>query len=202
MLTADINRGYRRGTDVLDATPGVTLLAAGSTDDAPAVPGEARLYLTNAGNFLAHPELAAEVFGPASLIVRVRDEDELRAVVDGLEGQLTATIHLGTTDERLATELLGRLESVAGRLIVNGWPTGVDVGHAMVHGGPYPATSAPATTSVGTRAIERFLRPVVYQDVPPHLLPDELRPDNPAGVPRMVDGVHDNAVSREGNGSR
>ena len=189
MLTAGIQRAFRSGAETLAATPGVSSVAGGSSDDSLAAPGVAQLYVTSGATFLAEPALADEVFGPTSLIVRVRDEAELGRIVDGLEGQLTATVHLGEADHRLAGELLDRLELVAGRIIVNGWPTGVDVGHAMVHGGPFPATSAPATTSVGTRAIERFLRPVVYQDVPVALLAPELRPDNPDDVPRLVDGV-------------
>ncbi len=179
MLTAGIQSAFRSGAETLATTAGVNKVAGGSVDDSLAAPGVAQLYVTTGATFLAEPGLAEEVFGPASLIVRVRDEAELRQIVDGLEGQLTAAVHLGEADHRLAGELLDRLELVAGRIIVNGWPTGVDVGHAMVHGGPFPATSAPATTSVGTRAIERFLRPVVYQDVPGALLAPELRPDNP-----------------------
>ena len=119
--------------------------------------------------------------------VRRRDNSSSRSS-EGLEGQLTATVHLTETDHDLAAELHRRvLELKAGRVVVNGWPTGVEVGYAMVHGGPFPATSAPASTSVGTRAIERFLRPVVYQDVPEALLPPELRTDE--DVPRLVDGV-------------
>jgi NADP-dependent aldehyde dehydrogenase len=189
MLTGGIQDSFRRGTETRGAKSGVTQLAVGSADDSLASPGVAQLYITSGQVFLAEPRLADEIFGPTSLIVRVRDQAELGAIVDGLEGQLTAAVHLGESDAALGEALVGRLELVAGRIVANGWPTGVDVGHAMVHGGPYPATSAPATTSVGTRAIERFLRPVVYQDVPAELLPPELRPDNPDGVPRLVDGV-------------
>ena len=188
MLTAGIQGAFRRSTEALATISGVSRLAAGSADAAVAVPGVAQLYVATGKAFLAEPRLADEVFGPVSLIVRVRDEAELGAIVDGLEGQLAVAVHLADADRPLAQELLARAELVAGRIVVNGWPTGVDVGHAMVHGGPYPATSAPATTSVGTRAIERFLRPVVYQDCPVELLPAELRPDNPEGVPRLVDG--------------
>jgi NADP-dependent aldehyde dehydrogenase len=129
-----------------------------------------------------------EVFGPASLIVRCRDEGELIAVVTSLEGQLTATLHLADEDQALAARLLPLLELKAGRLIANGWPTGVEVSHAMVHGGPFPATSDGRSTSVGTLAIERFLRPVCYQDVPAPLLPPELSDDAPP-VPRRIDGA-------------
>ena len=156
-------------------------------DGVAGLPGLPRLFVTDGDTFLASPGLAGEVFGPTSLVVRVRDLDQLRQIVAGLEGQLTATVHLDEADHDLAAELLGELELAAGRLVVNGWPTGVEVGYAMVHGGPFPATSAPASTSVGTRAIERFLRPVVYQDVPEALLPPELR--TAEDVPRLVDGV-------------
>ena len=189
MLTGGIQDSFRRGTETLSAHSGVTQLAAGSADDSVASPGVAQLYVTTGQTFLAEPRLADEIFGPTSLIVRVRDQNELGEIVAGLEGQLTAAVHLGETDTALVADLLDRLELVAGRIIANGWPTGVDVGHAMVHGGPYPATSAPATTSVGSRAIERFLRPVAYQDVPAGFLPPELRQDNPDGVPRLVDGA-------------
>ncbi len=189
MLTAGIQSSFHSGAETLAATSGVNSVAAGSSDDSLAVPGVAQLYVTTGASFLSEPTLADEIFGPTSLIVRVEDEAELSRIVDGLEGQLTAAVHLSEADHRLAGELLDRLELVAGRIVVNAWPTGVDVGHAMVHGGPFPATSAPATTSVGTRAIERFLRPVVYQGVPAALLAPELRPDNPDDVPRLVDGV-------------
>lgn len=128
------------------------------------------------------------MFGPASVIVRVDDAALLSRIVDHLEGQLTATVHAAPSDYPVARPLVDKLELLAGRVLFNGWPTGVEVGHAVIHGGPFPATSAPATTSVGSRAIERFLRPVAYQNVPEELLPVELRTDNPLGIWRRVDG--------------
>jgi alpha-ketoglutaric semialdehyde dehydrogenase len=187
MLTRGIAGAFDHGVAAVAETPGVQTVVTGTNADDLAVPGVAHLFVTDGDTFLSTPELADEVFGPASLEVRVRDVDQLRRIVDGLEGQLTASVHLTEADQALAGELLDELELVAGRVIVNGWPTGVEVGYAMVHGGPFPATSAPASTSVGTRAIERFLRPVVYQDVPEALLPPELRTS--ADVPRLVDGV-------------
>ena len=189
MLTAGMADALQSGAGAIAATPGVTTLGTGKPDDSLAYPGLPQLFVTDGDTFLASPDLAGEVFGPTSLVVRVRDTEQLQQIVDGLEGQLTASVHLTEADHDLAAELLDDLELVAGRVIVNGWPTGVEVGHAMVHGGPFPATSAPATTSVGTRAIERFLRPVVYQDVPEALLPPELRNDNADATPRLVDGV-------------
>ncbi len=187
MLTSGIAGALDRGADAMAATAGVDTVGQGTVDPELAFPGLPRLFVTDGDTFLTTPALAGEVFGPTSLVVRVRDVDQLRQIVGGLEGQLTATVHLAESDHDLAAELIGELELVAGRILVNGWPTGVEVGHAMVHGGPFPATSAPATTSVGTRAIERFLRPVVYQDVPEDLLPPELH--RAADVPALVDGV-------------
>jgi NADP-dependent aldehyde dehydrogenase len=132
--------------------------------------------------------LAEEIFGAAGLIVRCPDAAALHAVLEGLEGQLTATLHLDAPDHALARALLPLLERKIGRILANGWPTGVEVCHAMVHGGPYPATSDSRSTSVGGKAIERFLRPVCYQDLPAALLPAALADENPYRLPRLVDG--------------
>jgi NADP-dependent aldehyde dehydrogenase len=112
----------------------------------------------------------------------------LARLIQGLEGQLTITVHMTEDDEALFTALLPVLETKAGRILINGWPTGVEVCHAMVHGGPFPATSDSRTTSVGTLAIRRFLRPVCYQNVAEALLPDALRDANPLGLWRRLDG--------------
>jgi NADP-dependent aldehyde dehydrogenase len=130
--------------------------------------------------------LLEEVFGASSLIVRCADLGELARVIESLEGQLTATLHMDEADHAEAAKLIPILEKKVGRILANGWPTGVEVAHAMVHGGPYPATTDGRSTSVGTLAIERFLRPVCYQALPAALLPPELR--DGAGVPRLVDG--------------
>jgi 2,5-dioxopentanoate dehydrogenase len=150
----------------------------------------AALFEVQAQQFIIDPALAEEVFGPSSLIIRCRDSAELEQVLNHLQGQLTATLHLETSDHPAAARLLPLLERKVGRILVNGWPTGVEVCHAMVHGGPYPATSDSRVTSVGTRAIERFLRPVCYQDVPQMLLPPELRDDAPSRLRRLVDGQY------------
>ncbi|MPZ85193.1 MAG: hypothetical protein GEV28_34330 [Actinophytocola sp.] len=178
MLTAGIRQSY---------ADGVARLAVGATDGAIAECGRVGLYVTDGETFLADPTLQEEIFGATSLVVRVRDLAELDRILDSLEGQLTATVHAATADHPAAAALLPRLELLAGRVLF-GWPTGVEVGHAVVHDGPFPATSAPSTTSVGTRAIERFLRPVSYQNVPDALLPEELRDGNPLAVPRLRDG--------------
>jgi len=121
-------------------------------------------------------------------MVRCRDEAELLAVAAHVEGQLTATVHATAADGTLAASLLPLLERKAGRILFNGFPTGVEVSHAMVHGGPFPSTSDSRSSSVGAAAIERFLRPVCYQDVPADLLPEALSDANPRGLARIVDG--------------
>ncbi|GAA2261826.1 aldehyde dehydrogenase (NADP(+)) [Glycomyces scopariae] len=169
MLTDGIRAAYEAGRDRLAAVPGVELLARGTGEPAPA------LYRADAAAFLAEPALRDEVFGATSLIVTAADEAETHRLVDVLEGQLTATLHTGPGDLGEAARLLPRLELLAGRIVHGGWPTGVEVGPATVHGGPFPATSDARTTSVGTLAIDRFLRPVAYQDLPDDLLPRELK---------------------------
>ena len=174
MLSEGITDAYRRGVEALAAHGDVRTIARGRAGK-----GErqypAALFSTNATCFLADSALGDEVFGATSLVVRCRDEGELSAVLAALEGQLTATLHMTETDSSLAARMIPVLELKAGRILVNGWPTGVEVAHAMVHGGPFPATSDGRSTSVGTLAIDRFLRPVCYQNVPEALLAPELR---------------------------
>ncbi|SDD64863.1 NADP-dependent aldehyde dehydrogenase [Massilia sp. PDC64] len=187
MLTAGIHKAYAGAVDKRNGIDGVRLVAQGS-ETGQGCAARAALYETDAATFLDSPDLEEEIFGPASLLVACRDEAELLDVTRHIEGQLTATVHAAGDDRELAATLLPVLERKAGRVLFNGYPTGVEVCHAMVHGGPFPATSDPRTTSVGASAIERFLRPVCYQDVPADLLPDALRDDNPLGLVRMVDG--------------
>jgi alpha-ketoglutaric semialdehyde dehydrogenase len=187
MLTPGIAKAYREGVSALAGHGEVETLARGAEGGAHG--GQAGLFVTSAEAFLAHHELQDEIFGAASLVVRCADLAELGIVIDALEGQLTAAIHIVPADEADAADLLPRLRAKVGRLLVNGYGTGVEVAHAMVHGGPYPATSDARTTSVGSLAINRFLRPVCFQDMPDGLLPDALKQANPLGVPRLVDGV-------------
>lgn len=189
MLNTGIQQSYVDGTARLAGADNVTEVAAGAVDATIGACGQARLFATDGDTFLANHALQEEVFGAASLVVRVADTAQLEQILDTLEGQLTATVHAAESDRDTAAALLPRLELLAGRVLFGGWPTGVEVGHAVVHGGPFPATSNPATTSVGTLAIERWLRPVSYQNIPDTLLPDELRVDNPLGVPRLRDGA-------------
>ena len=187
MLTERIAEAYRDGATRLTGNPAVTVLARGHQADA-AAGGQAVLAAVDADHFTGDESLEQEVFGAASLVVRAASPDDLVELARSLEGQLTATVHAEPSDYPLAARLLPVLERLAGRVLFDGWPTGVTVGHAMVHGGPFPATSDSRTTSVGTRAIERFLRPVSYQDVPAELLPEVLR-DGATGTPRRVDGT-------------
>ncbi|SOU06178.1 aldehyde dehydrogenase (NADP(+)) [Xanthomonas arboricola] len=187
MLTAGIGQAYAQGVQRLAAHPQVSTLARGAAADAGRCP--AALFGTDADAFLADEALQAEVFGASSLLVRCRDIEQLRALSEHLEGQLTATLHMEVGDTELAAALLPVLERKAGRILVNDWPTGVEVCHAMVHGGPFPATSDSRSTSVGTLAIDRFLRPVCYQDLPAALLPAAVAHDNPLGLWRRVDGA-------------
>ncbi|AOJ83090.1 MULTISPECIES: aldehyde dehydrogenase (NADP(+)) [Burkholderia] len=187
MLTPHIHASYGEGVARLASHDAVERLGEGPAGDRHQA--RAALFATTAHAFMTHAELRDEVFGPASLIVRCADVDTLHRVLKSLEGQLTIAAHLADGDAPLFAKLLPTLERRAGRILVNGFGTGVEVGHAMVHGGPFPATSDTRTTSVGARAIERFLRPVSYQDVPAALLPDALRDDNPLRIARRIDGV-------------
>lgn len=186
MLTPGIHRAYCAGVDSLASHSQVQTIARGQAGAA--VQGQAALFVTDADAFLAHEALRHEVFGAASLVVRCRDLTEMRRIIDSLEGQLTAALHIDDADHDAARTFLPALERLAGRILVNGFGTGVEVGHAMVHGGPWPATSDGRSTSVGSLAIARFVRPVSYQDMPAGLLPAPLRPDSPQRHTWRIDG--------------
>ncbi|WP_287877914.1 aldehyde dehydrogenase (NADP(+)) [Aquitalea sp.] len=188
MLTPGIWAAYQDGVDSLSrhaSTVAKGVLPTGPNQCQP------QLLRVRAAEYLANPALQAEVFGAAALVVQCRDEAERLQLAEALEGQLTATLQLDDDDIALARRLLPVLERKAGRILVNGWPTGVEVCDAMVHGGPFPATSDVRSTSVGTAAIQRFLRPVCYQDLPDALLPTALKHANPQGLPRLLDGVRE-----------
>jgi NADP-dependent aldehyde dehydrogenase len=185
MLTPGIHAAYEKGVGALHNHAAITVVATGVAP-AGCNRGQSALFTASGADFLAYPDLAHEVFGAASIVVRCDSPAQLAAVLNAMEGQLTATLHLDDADIPAARALLPILERKAGRVLANGWPTGVEVSHAMVHGGPYPATSDSRTTSVGATAIDRFLRPVCYQDLPEGLLPDALKSDNPLGLPRYV----------------
>ncbi|WP_176507832.1 aldehyde dehydrogenase (NADP(+)) [Pseudomonas urethralis] len=187
MLTPGISRAYAAGVDALASNVNARRAASGLTQQGPNQ-CQAQLFVTQAEAFLGDPALQAEVFGAASLVVACTSDAQVRQVAEQLEGQLTATLHLDDADLDSARALLPTLERKAGRILVNGWPTGVEVCDAMVHGGPFPATSDARTTSVGTAAILRFLRPVCYQDFPDALLPQALKHGNPLQLRRLLDG--------------
>lgn len=186
MLTAGISSAYREGAVALQQNSRVESLVQPEVEDGCST--GAALFITDAESFRRDPTLCAEVFGPSTLLIKYSNYDDLLEVARGLEGQLTATIHGAATELESCADLIGILETKAGRLVFNGFPTGVEVGHAMVHGGPFPATSDGRSTSVGTRAALRFVRPVCYQDFADDALPDELKDANPLNIWRMVDG--------------
>lgn len=187
MLTAGIHEAYDSGVARLSRTEGLQLLARGGGEGAGCA-AQAALYLCDVATYLANPDLEDEVFGPCAILVRCPDTATMLKVAAHTRGQLTATVHARPEDHTFATTLLATLERKAGRVLFNGFPTGVEVSHAMVHGGPYPSTSDSRTTSVGATAIDRFLRPVCYQSVPQSLLPEALRDDNPLRLARLLDG--------------
>ena len=189
MLTPGIHSAYQSGRQKLASTEGVRTLAQGQTG-AGSCAGQAALFSVDAKRFLAIPHLMEEVFGPSSLLISCQDIGEMREVAEHLEGQLTSTLHLEASDTAMARQLLPILERKAGRIVFNSFPTGVEVSYAMVHGGPFPATSDSRTTSVGAAAIERFLRPICYQDMPEALLPEALKDSNPLSLWRLHDGQY------------
>jgi alpha-ketoglutaric semialdehyde dehydrogenase len=188
MLTEGIAASWNAGATALGSADNVTVVgqgSAGPTENAPAP----TIFGTDIADFVSNHVLHAEIFGAASLVIRYSTVEELVAATNRLEGQLTASLQLTEEDYPTAAQLIPALEQKVGRIIVNGWPTGVEVGHAMVHGGPFPATSDTRTTSVGTLAINRFLRPVAYQNLPQELLPSPLQDANPWHLNRRIDGT-------------
>jgi NADP-dependent aldehyde dehydrogenase len=184
LLTDGIASSYRKAHESRSA-----LQTATGQQSTTGFSVSALLQETIAKTYLADPTLAEEVFGPSTLLIHCAAKEEMLAAARALEGHLTATV-LGTEDDLAENaELLRILETKVGRVIFNAFPTGVEVCHAMVHGGPYPATSDGRSTSVGSQAIFRFARPVAYQGLPQAALPDELKDGNPLGILRLKDGV-------------
>ncbi|GMV29631.1 MAG: 2,5-dioxovalerate dehydrogenase [Rhodanobacteraceae bacterium] len=186
MLTAAIAQKHAAGVSRLAGRDGVASLVAPAQPEGSAQPS---LFEVDAERFIADAVLQDEIFGPTSLLVRVRDVSRMRVLAGALPGQLTATLIADADDAAEAAPLVDALSGIAGRVLMNGVPTGVEVCAAMVHGGPYPASSDARSTSVGTAAIERFARRVCYQNVPDALLPAALQEGNPLGISRLVDGV-------------
>ncbi|TYL48936.1 aldehyde dehydrogenase (NADP(+)) [Marinomonas sp. IMCC 4694] len=187
MLTPGIYQAYCEGVAQLNNNTAVSLLAKGNDSDQPnqCCP---HVFATSAQAFLADASMEDEVFGSTSLIIECDTLDEYKVVAEHLEGQLTATIQMSDADVDAVRALLPTLERKVGRILCNGYPTGVEVCHSMVHGGPFPATSDSRSTSVGSAAIDRFLRPVCYQDFPSSLIPEAIQDNNPLNVPQLVDG--------------
>jgi NADP-dependent aldehyde dehydrogenase len=185
LLTAGIAREYARATTARSGQ--IPIAASGPVPEASHA-AESKLFTADLNQLLAQPELTEEIFGPDTLLVSCASTEDYLRAARALDGHLTATL-LGDEADLIAhRELVQVLEQKAGRLIVNGFPTGVEVTHAMVHGGPYPSTSDPRFTSVGTQAIYRFAKPVCFQNFPDALLPAELQAANPLSIRRLIDG--------------
>jgi NADP-dependent aldehyde dehydrogenase len=190
MLTLGIAAKYSGAVEERTKHGEAKLVAGeGKTADQQAAAVPATVFEVALKDFLASKALEEEIFGPTTLLIEYGEKDDLVAAAEKLHGHLTATIHGTEEDIAGAAELIRVLETKVGRVLFNGYPTGVEVCHAMVHGGPYPATSDSRTTSVGTKAIERFVRPVCFQDCPDALLPVELKRGNPLGIMRLVNGT-------------
>ncbi|SDD31465.1 aldehyde dehydrogenase (NADP(+)) [Nocardioides lianchengensis] len=187
LLNARIRTALDDGVAALSAA--ATRLAGG--EDAPAEGSWASpsVFVTSAATVAADPAVAEEVFGPVSVVVEYDDLDDLAVALRSVEGSLTATLHVEDDDSLPLDELVGLVAARAGRVLFNGWPTGVAVSWAQTHGGPWPSTTSAQHTSVGATAIRRWLRPVTFQDAPDAVLPASLRDANPWGLPRRLDGV-------------
>jgi NADP-dependent aldehyde dehydrogenase len=188
MLYPNILKGYEDALARVEGIRGVHAdktsreASEGKTEAAPV------LLETDANTWLSHEELSSEIFGPSAILVNCTSKEKMLEIAQALPGTLTASVHGTPQDLEANRDLIAVLETKAGRLIFNGFPTGVEVSPAMHHGGPYPATADPKFTSVGTAAILRFLRPVCYQNFPQQALPEELRDENPRHIWRIING--------------
>lgn len=175
LLAAGIAEGYQQGVAEVTGVDGVAVAGASEADGGGSTGATGRVFVTDAKTFQSHARLHEEVFGPATLVVRCASREELLSLARALDGSLTATIHGTEAELKEHLDLVDALEDRAGRLVFNGYPTGVEVCHSMHHGGPYPATTDVRSTSVGTAAIYRFARPICYQNFPREVLPQELQ---------------------------
>lgn len=194
LLNASIERGLARAIEETIHHPAVQTLTGGTPKEAECYCYPNTVLTTHSRDFRADPALQTEHFGPVTMFVVCESMTDLLNTIPALHGNLTATIHAEESEMGYAREVFNLLREKAGRLILNGFPTGVAVVHSMQHGGPYPATTAPATTSVGTTAIKRFLRPVAFQNLPDTFLPEALRNTNPLSIWRTVN----NQFTKEG----
>jgi NADP-dependent aldehyde dehydrogenase len=188
MLHSGVLQSFEAGVKRVRAIEGVQAMASMNTADNSKAQALPTVFATDFGTFMKHPALSEELFGPSTLVVGCGSPEDMLAIAQGLEGHLTATIHGTAQDLAEYSALITILENKVGRLIFNGFPTGVEVCASMQHGGPYPATTDSRTTSVGTAAILRFARPIAYQNFPQAALPIELQDENPRGIWRLVDG--------------
>ena len=191
MLNAGICRNYYKNKNTITGQPGVTVLLDGA-DASENFKGSAALLQVSAADFISNPQLQNEIFGPASMIVKCKNETELQQAISSLHGQLTGTVFAANDDIQHFADCISQLTDKVGRVVYNSVPTGVEVTHAMVHGGPFPATTDARSTSVGSDAINRFVRPICLQDCPEEMLPVELKNDNSLHIMRKVNGVYTN----------
>lgn len=190
MLSPAIHAAYLAGTGTRSAKPELSVLAAVQRADAGPLAAGPVIFTVDARRFHADPELRDEIFGPTSLVVLCSSPEEMLTLARTLEGSIAAAVHAEPDDGELANKLLGILAEKAGRVVFNGYTTGVEVSRAIVHGGPYPATSDGRTSSVGATAMLRFTRRICFQNYPDAALPPELRDANPLGIPRLTDGLY------------
>ena len=188
MLHAGILSAYKSGVDRIEKTVGVEKAQSNIKADPEKTQSVPTVFFTSGSNLIANPHLTEEVFGPVTVVTSCDSKEELRKIAESLHGHLTATVHGTEEDLQEYRWLLSILETKVGRLVVNGFPTGVEICPSLVHGGPFPATSDSRTTSVGSDAIKRFVRPVCYQNFPQSALPVELKDENTAGIWRLVNG--------------
>ncbi|MBG6235589.1 NADP-dependent aldehyde dehydrogenase [Pedobacter sp. CAN_A7] len=189
LLTESIETAYSRGVSERSSNPALAILASNLASEKHPIP---TLFSADHTVFSKDPSLEEELFGPSGIVVAIPSKNELLQFAQKLSGHLTATVHATEEDLVEYKELFDVLEQKVGRVLINGFPTGVEVSHAMVHGGPYPATSDSRSTSVGTAAIFRFTRPVCFQSYAASLLPEELKNENPLGIWRIVNGIRTN----------
>jgi NADP-dependent aldehyde dehydrogenase len=187
MLNQAICKSYYEEREKLVGEKGIATVFLGENESG-SYKGSPALMSVQAADFVANPSLQNEIFGPASLIVKCTDQAQLLEAIDSLQGQLTGTVFGSMDDIQEYAQCIHTLTGKVGRIIYNSVPTGVEVCHAMIHGGPFPSTTDGRSTSVGADAIKRFVRPVCYQDCPADFLPDALKDDNPLDIMRKVDG--------------
>ncbi|MEO5944085.1 MAG: aldehyde dehydrogenase (NADP(+)) [Ferruginibacter sp.] len=191
MLAANIFKSYESGIAKHNSITGVDEIAKGNKPEG-SNNAQPVLFKTNSDVLNQHPDLSEEIFGPTSIIVEANSKEDLLDIAKKLSGHLTATVHGTENDLAANTDLLDILEQKVGRIVINGYPTGVEVCSAMVHGGPYPSTTDSRSTSVGTAAIFRFTRPVCFQSLPDKFLPTELQNKNILNIDRLVNSERSN----------